>query len=103
MPLRGFLDKPSRARKSRSAMLAKQLLWRSVKREVMKRDGYKCRCCGSRDVVDGHHIKFRSAGGGDSTRNVCALCRVCHDDLHGYRLAIVGDNANGKLRFVRRT
>jgi 5-methylcytosine-specific restriction endonuclease McrA len=98
----GWIEKPSRAKHSREARLAKELNWRNVKRDVMRRDDYRCRSCNSRDQVDAHHIRFRSAGGGDNTRNVCALCRICHDDIHGYRLSIAGDNANDTLRFVRR-
>lgn len=96
-------EKPeSRAKHSRSAKLAKALHWRLIRREVLDRDGYRCRCCGTRDQVDVHHIRFRSVGGGDSLRNCAAFCRSCHSEIHAYRLAVVGDNANRKLRFVRR-
>lgn len=96
------LEKKPRSRQTREAKLAKAFAWRNVKRDVMRRDHYRCRACGSRDQVDCHHIKFRSVGGGDSTRNCCALCRVCHDELHAYRLVIVGENANRRLKFERR-
>jgi 5-methylcytosine-specific restriction endonuclease McrA len=51
----------------------------------------------TRDV---HHIRFRSHGGKDETRNCAAICAVCHADIHAYRLSISGD-ANGKLKIER--
>lgn len=75
--------------------------WLSVKKAVFARDGRQCRACGARKDVDAHHIRFRSAGGEDSPENVAAICRSCHDDIHGYRLSVVGTNANKTLRFVR--
>ena len=98
----GWIEKPAHTREEIDTAKAKKALWERVKREVMKRDGRKCRCCGSREQVDPHHIKFKSAGGGDSTKNVAAICRVCHDDIHAYRLAVVGTDANKPLKFVRR-
>jgi predicted HNH restriction endonuclease len=47
-----------------------------------------------------HHIKFRSVGGEDTAENLAALCRVCHAEIHAYRLVISGD-ANGKLKIER--
>jgi hypothetical protein len=51
--------------------------------------------------VDVHHLRFRSAGGSDSVNNCVALCRVDHAELHAYRLFILGDDANKRLRFER--
>jgi 5-methylcytosine-specific restriction endonuclease McrA len=48
-----------------------------------------------------HHIRFRSMGGEDSTRNCAAMCRVCHAELHAYRLYAEGEDANKRIRFVR--
>jgi 5-methylcytosine-specific restriction endonuclease McrA len=49
-----------------------------------------------------HHVRFRSRGGVDSTANCACLCRMCHAEIHAYRLAVSGD-ANGKLKFERLT
>ncbi len=104
MPLK-FEKPPSRAQDKRKQQRAEKMAWLAVWHRVMVRDDYKCRACGTGDPlrhVDAHHIKFRSRGGADTDQNMCALCRSCHDDIHAYRLSVVGDNANKQLRFVRR-
>lgn len=97
-----LLPKPeSRARTKRESSKAKLKAWLAVRREVLERDGYRCRACASRQDVDVHHIKFRSAGGANSTRNCCAQCRICHQDVHAYRMYVLGNDANKVLKFVR--
>jgi 5-methylcytosine-specific restriction endonuclease McrA len=86
----------------RAQKRAKEQADRDARRDVLIRDHYRCRCCGSTYHIDAHHLKFRSAGGATSDRNMACLCRCCHDLIHAYRLAVVGENANKELRFVRR-
>lgn len=75
---------------------------RQFKKEVWKRDGYRCRCCG-RPVVrtparipergEVHHVHGR---GGDlrfEVRAALLLCLKCHERVTGRvndRLAIIG-------------
>ena len=66
---------------------------------VRVRDKFRCRCCKSADMVDVHHIKFRSVGGDESTKNLALLCRICHASIHAYRLSVSGD-ANSTLTFT---
>jgi hypothetical protein len=46
---------------------------------IYARDGFECRSplCTRRDVTP-HHLKFRSAGGGDEDENLVSLCVWCH-------------------------
>jgi hypothetical protein len=75
--------------------------WLKVRREVLARDGHRCRNCKSRDTVDVHHVRFRSVGGDKfDTVNLCVLCRVCHCEIHAYRLIVKG-NANTLLCFEK--
>ena len=37
-----------------------------------------------------HHKVLRSQGGDDSARNLVALCKVCHDAVHGIPSNISG-------------
>ena len=94
------VPKPSTARDKKATKLAKVKQWQRVQQVVKVRDGGRCRACGTREGVDVHHIKFRSLGGADDTKNCCLLCRLCHADIHGYRLALDGD-ANRRLRVSR--
>jgi 5-methylcytosine-specific restriction endonuclease McrA len=97
------IPKPrSRAADKKDAKREQEKQWRKVRKLVLIRDDYRCRACGTKDHVDVHHLKFRSAGGSDTDRNLLCLDRICHADVHSYRLTILGDDANGKLRFVRR-
>ncbi len=66
---------------------------------VRVRDKFRCRHCKTA-TPEVHHIKFRSAGGEDSTENLALLCRACHAEVHAYRLAVEG-NANMTLKFYR--
>jgi 5-methylcytosine-specific restriction endonuclease McrA len=84
----------------REAKRAKEKRWQQVRQAVLVRDERRCRVCRSRDAVDVHHVRFRSAGRDDSTRNCATLCRGCHADVHAYRLAIEGD-ADKTLKVTR--
>jgi len=63
----------------------------SVKREVLRRDAYKCRHCGwSHEEwnrsdprhLELHHVRHHASGGENTKENLLTLCTVCHDDLH---------------------
>lgn len=75
---------------------------------VLKRDGFRCRNCGSRNNLHVHHIVFRSTGGDDVSENLCVLCNFCHDGVHhevdaegnpGLTIQTPADT-NGKLIFI---
>ncbi len=75
---------------------------RQVYHSVKVRDHYRCRSCGTTRQVDVHHLKFRSAGGGTTLENALCLCRICHDEIHAYRMYAEGQDANHKVQFVKR-
>ncbi len=60
----------------------------TVSRAVYQRDNWHCRHCNNSNGLDPHHVKFASAGGTDTLDNLIALCRKCHDDIHGGRLKV---------------
>lgn len=49
---------------------------------ILRRDGYKCRSCKSRNNLHVHHIVFRSQQGPDEAWNLIVLCNSCHDGVH---------------------
>lgn len=71
---------------------------------VRKRDGYRCRRCGTdKGRMDGHEIVLRSKGGDPhDPRNVLLLCEHCHMFLvhHEKTVRIEGADANGEVLFV---
>lgn len=61
-----------------------------VRREVCKRDKYRCRECGIQVVrrpglrAHLHHIIPKSAGGEDTKDNLITLCEICHITKYGH-------------------
>ena len=62
-----------------------------VRREVLRRDGYRCRSCSwSNDEwnpsdarhLELHHIQHHVKGGANVKENLKTLCTVCHDKVH---------------------
>ena len=45
---------------------------------ILKRDGYKCRRCGSPEQLSVDHIIPKSRGGTDDQRNLQTLCHSCN-------------------------
>src|ERR1035438_7384002 len=56
--------------------------YRLLVKQVLGRDGWRCRSCGSRNSLHVHHIIFRSQQGTDETSNLITLCSSCHDGVH---------------------
>lgn len=56
--------------------------WERRRREVLKRDGYRCRKCGRPGRLEVDHIVPLKAGGGDELANLRALCREHHLARH---------------------
>jgi 5-methylcytosine-specific restriction endonuclease McrA len=53
-----------------------------LRREVLRRDDWRCQWCGNRSNLEVHHTDFRSHGGDDSEQNLITLCTVCHSEVH---------------------
>lgn len=83
--------KPAFAKYKRQAARDKLKAWHAVRKAVLARDAGTCRACRTKAGVDVHHLRFRSMGGDDTSRNLACLCRVCHAAVHAYRLALEGD------------
>jgi hypothetical protein len=102
--------RPSSASEALDAMLEHALaVWgaypplATVAREhrVFARDGWRCTVpgCSSYRNLHGHHIVFRSAGGGDELANVTTLCAWHHQrGVHAGRVRCTGA-APHALRF----
>ena len=53
--------------------------WRRVRRDVLERDGYRCRDCGRAGRFEVDHVKPLHHGGAPlDPDNLQALCRSCH-------------------------
>jgi 5-methylcytosine-specific restriction endonuclease McrA len=80
-------DKRARqANRARSSMA-----WQNARAAARKRDGERCRQCGSTDRLEVHHIKPLAEGGDRyELSNLTTLCHDCHVAVGG-RSTIEGD------------
>ena len=62
--------------------------YREFAQEILRRDGYRCRYCGSMKGLTIHHLTKRSQLGGDTPGNTLTLCVPCHDLVEANQLKI---------------
>lgn len=56
------------------------------RKDIYKRDGYRCALCDSTRFLQIHHNIPRGQGGTDSPHNLITLCSDCHALAHGANL-----------------
>ena len=63
--------------------------WKRKREKILKRDGYKCRWCGSIDELRVHHKYYNKYPDGSRVRAwdypddaLIVLCRDCHEKYH---------------------
>ena len=54
-----------------------------LRQQMLRRDGWRCQCCGAMSNLEVHHNQFRSHSGQDSEENLITLCATCHASVHG--------------------
>jgi 5-methylcytosine-specific restriction endonuclease McrA len=60
-------------------------LYEQLRKEVLRRDSWRCQICGSRQNLHVHHKQLRSQQGADDDLNLITLCVDCHEGLHQSR------------------
>jgi 5-methylcytosine-specific restriction endonuclease McrA len=58
------------------------LPYESLRRQILRRDGWRCQSCGTMSNLEVHHRKFRSHSGSDSEENLITLYMACHARVH---------------------
>jgi 5-methylcytosine-specific restriction endonuclease McrA len=58
------------------------LSYESLRRQILRRDGWRCQSCGTMSNLEVHHMEFRSHSGADSEENLITLCTACHAGAH---------------------
>jgi 5-methylcytosine-specific restriction endonuclease McrA len=56
--------------------------YEELRRRVLRRDGWRCQFCGSRQNLQLHHQQYRSHSGEDTEANLITLCENCHSLAH---------------------
>lgn len=61
--------------------------WKRRRLEIMRRDGFRCRCCGSSSKLNVHHrwYIYGRRPWSYSDRCLVTLCEQCHHRLHMMR------------------
>lgn len=62
--------------------MADDVSFNAMRRQILERDGHKCRECGSSSALRVHHIEQRASGGPYSADNLITLCETCHREKH---------------------
>lgn len=62
----------------------RSLLSPGLRREILSRDGHRCRApgCLNTRFLEVHHVKPRAGGGGNEPSNLTTLCSACHRLWH---------------------
>ena len=73
----------------KSPIYEKKERWKEKREKILKRDGYKCRWCGSIDDLQVHHKYYNKYPDGSRVRAwdypddaLIVLCRDCHKKYH---------------------
>ena len=61
---------------------------REMRREVYRRDGWRCALCDNSQGLQIHHVVPRGRGGVNHPMNLITLCWRCHSAVHG---SMMGD------------
>ena len=78
--LRWWLGGPLRRWRYRRYLRSER--WRMLRKQVLRRAGWRCECCGRCGPLDVHHLTYERFGR-ESMGDLQALCRDCHDEAHG--------------------
>ena len=60
-------------------------LYDQLRKQVLRRDGWRCQVCGSRRNLHVHHKQLRSQQGDDDDSNLITVCASCHEGQHRSR------------------
>ena len=62
--------------------------YQNLRKEILRRDCWRCQLCGSMTNLEVHHQEFRSLSGQDVEQNLITLCSACHSRVHEVRISM---------------
>ena len=71
-----------RVRPKRPRLRLDPELYEQLRKQALRRDGWRCQVRGSRQNLHVHHKQLRSQQGDDDDLNLITLCADCHKALH---------------------
>ncbi len=75
-------ERPDFLRPKAAGLRLEPTSYKSLRRQILRRDGWRCQSCGAMSNLEVHHLEFRSHSGADSEENLITLCRACHAAVH---------------------
>jgi 5-methylcytosine-specific restriction endonuclease McrA len=72
----------TRIRPKRPRLQLDPELYEKLRKQVLRRDGWRCQVCGSMQNLQVHHQRLRSQQGSDDELNLITLCVDCHEAQH---------------------
>ena len=55
--------------------------WDEMRQKVLRRDGFKCVCCGESKNLNVHHTTYENLGA-EKMSDLVTLCQKCHEKVH---------------------
>ena len=71
-----------------------------TRKEVYRRDGYRCALCDCTHGLQVHHAIPRGHGGSNAVQNLITLCDRCHAAAHGLDLDGTGITADDMEQMI---
>jgi len=109
MAITGLPKPRPRVLEKREAKRQREQDWQAVRKAVLQRDGWRCRVSGHgahEGRLEVHHLKNRSQGREDSTRNCMVLCALHHELVRLHHIHIrchTAKGADGPCQFEERS
>ena len=81
-------------------------LWKTIRKTVLKRDRFRCRCCRGK-ATEAHHREYTEESlSGLDTSTIVSVCRACHvssefDGIKKVPVSIANNRMNQKARALR--
>ena len=66
--------------------------WRSIRKRVLERDGYRCQRCGATQELQVHHLTYERRGR-ELLSDLTVLCNRCHRFAHRHGLLGVAEQS----------
>ena len=77
----------AKVRRTKRQAYGDRSTWTEISNAVKKRDGHKCRKCGSAAFLQVDHIVPIAKGGRTIKANLWTLCDCCHSKRPGHKQA----------------
>ncbi|MHB8616307.1 MAG: HNH endonuclease [Candidatus Acidiferrales bacterium] len=85
----------STLRQQRPRLRLDRQAYDELRKQVLKRDDWRCQNCGSSENLHVHHLQSRGRLGDDTLENLITLCVCCHRDVHlKFRRTTPNENAS---------